>query len=177
MSINLLPWREQLARRRAQRYGLLLLLIIVMIALMAIGARYALVDLKIRYQSRNLHLAELIAQAPTGDAEKATVEYQSLVEQIKLIQSVERDQKNFERIYLFLQQKLPDTMQLARLVWNSQKLILQGRAQHSGSIADLVNALEKCGWFSQVILENLAQEEQEATIAFSILATVQQPSS
>jgi Tfp pilus assembly protein PilN len=170
MSINLLPWRERLARKRAQYYWFSLGISIISLMFITLAVRYVLLDLKDQYQARNLHWANLMSPISVTDAGKLSAEYRAMSEKIKFIESIELNQANFWRIYFFLQQKLPAAVQLTRLVWNPQELILQGQTQSSEPIAALVKALENNHLFSRVTLENLTQGEHNASIQFSILA-------
>lgn len=169
MTINLLPWREAQAQRGACQYGLLLLFSAVLIFTITITFHYYLNFLKTRYQSHNRVLAHEIDSLQIHDDDKKLSEdYQIIAQQIKLIQTVERHQKSFWLEFSFLQQNLPEDIQLNNLLWIQQSLHLQGVAGHSENIGLLVENLEKSHLFSQVNLETIDGDDKNALIHFVI---------
>ena len=169
MTINLLPWREAQAQRRACQYGLLLLFSAALIFIITITIHYYLNFLKTRYQSHNQELAHEIDSLQIHDDDKKLSEdYQITAQQIKLIETIERRQKSFWLEFSFLQQDLPEDIQLNNLSWIGQSLHLQGVAGHSENIGLLVEKLEKSHLFSQVNLETIDGDDKNSLIHFVI---------
>jgi type IV pilus assembly protein PilN len=171
MTINLLPWREAQAQRKARQCGILLLFSAALIFITTITIHYYLNFLKIRYQTRNQELAHEIDSLQIHDDDKKLSEdYQITAQQIKLIETIESHQKSFWLEFAFLQQDLPEDIQLNNLLWIEQSLHLQGIASHSENIGLLVEKLEKSHLFSQVNLETIDGDNKNSLIHFVIHA-------
>ncbi len=169
MSINLLPWREAQVRRDLYQYGLLLLFSAAFIFIITITIHHYLNSLTTRYQLRNQMLNHKIDSLQIEDDDKKLTEsYQITAQQIQLIQTVELHQKEFWREFSFLQQGLPNDIQLNNLLWIETSLHLQGVADHSENIGLFVENLEKSHLFSQVNLETIDSDDKHDLIHFII---------
>lgn len=169
MTINLLPWREAQAHRGACQYGLLLLFSAALIFIITMTIHYYLNFLKTRFQSHNEVLAHEIDSLQINDDDKKLSEdYEITSQRIKLIQTVENHQKSFWLEFSFLQHGLPEDIQLNNLLWIEQSLHLQGVAGHSENIGLLVENLDKSHLFSQVNLETIDGDDNNALIHFAI---------
>ena len=75
---------------------------------------------------------------------------------------------NFGGEFSFLQQGLPNDIQLNNLLWIETSLHLQGVADHSENIGLFVENLEKSHLFSQVNLETIDSDDKHELIHFVI---------
>lgn len=169
MTINLLPWRERQATQQIRRYGVWLLISIMTILLIGWACCYYLNYLKSTYQLQNLHISQQIsAIIVPNDAAELAAAYKNAEQQIKLIQTVNLSQQRFWQEFTFLQQRLPNNIQLTQLAWAGQELHLQGTTDQSELIGSLIKYLENSHLFSQVTLEGIDKDNQNATIRFTI---------
>ncbi len=178
MAINLLLWRENQAKRQTRQYGLWLLMSLIIILILALATHSFLNYLVNIYQLRNAHLSqEITAISVPNDLNKLTVDYQATSQQIKLIQAIHSNQTYFWKEWRFLQQRLPENIELTRLSWVGPELHIEGRTEFSEWIGSVIKSLENSQLFSQVILEKLDKDNETPTIRFTIQAIRAQGSS
>ncbi len=149
IQINLLPWREELRRKRdvaLLRGGIAAL---ALTGLAIFGAYQYINGLQENQQRRNAYL-----QAEIGKLEKQLKEINelkrkrdNLIARMEVIQKLQNDRAEIVHMFDDLVQKLPPGVYLTEFERKGPKLKVQGVAQSNSRVSSFMQALDSSSWF------------------------------
>lgn len=180
--INLLPWREELRKRRQREFG-----IAALGAVLITAGVLALVHIQfnsvINYQqSRNQFLEEQIAQLDEKIQEIATLdeEKRRLLARMQIIQRLQASRPEIVRLFDELVIAMPGGVYFDKLKQQNNKVDIFGYAQSNARVSSIMRRLAKSPWFKDPKLLQIkagAKSEQDGVRLnhFSLQVTQRRP--
>jgi type IV pilus assembly protein PilN len=160
--INLLPWREELRKRRQKEF----LATIAGSVVLAIGVVF-LVHLQfnsmLKYQeTRNQFLQQQIAELDKKIAEirQLDAEKQRLLARMRIIQQLQASRPEIVHLFDELVATIPDGVSFKKLGQQGRRLTLEGVAQSASRVSSLMRKLEDSGWLSKPELVEIVKNQQ-----------------
>lgn len=177
MTINLLPWREQIREQRKKEFvGLLFLAAIIGVVIIIISY-FPVAHLIGSQQQRIDYLQQAITQEKNNlDALKTvTAQKKQIVEQINLIQGLQNDRFRLVQLLDLLVRMVPNDAYLTRIEQQNNEILLEGRAITNAPITELIKNLNNAHLFKNISLSEIKEvgnsgEER----SFSLLLVEQQ---
>lgn len=168
--INLLPWREELRRRRQKEFG-----IRVTMAVVAMLGIVALVHMqysnKISFQKeRNEFLQgeikkldEKIAEIKALDEEK-----ERLIARMEIIQELQASRPEIVHLFDELVATLPEGVYYKKITQQERTLTLQGMAQSNARVSSLMRNLNDSDWLKSPSLIEIKADEKNSPQQFRL---------
>lgn len=173
--INLLPWREAIAKQKQQEFGLVLgLAAVVGIALVAIWYFYNVVLLGAQ-ESRVKHLdgAIVIQDEKIEEIQSLEKKRADLVSRMNAIETLQKDRPNTVRFFDELQTTIPDGVSLNFLEQTTKKVAIQGEAESNARVSNFMRKLDSSEWLGGPKLEIIEKSGKDNTttkgISFKLL--------
>jgi type IV pilus assembly protein PilN len=142
--INLLPWREELRRKRRDEFLVLLSIAALIAVCVGVGV-HMYYDGLIRYQNqRNTFLEQRIAQLAIKIKEIAEIEKRrdKLVERIRAIEQLQEERPGIVKLFDALVQTLPESVSLNSFVQKDRSLVFQGIATSNARVSNYMKRME-----------------------------------
>ena len=160
--INLLPWREELRKRRQKEF----LATIAAAVVLAIGVVF-LVHLQfnsmLKYQeTRNQFLEQQIAELDKKIAEikELDAEKQRLLARMRIIQQLQASRPEIVHLFDELVATLPDGVFFNKVDQQGRRLTLEGVAQSNARVSSLMRQLEDSAWLQKPELVEIVKNKQ-----------------
>jgi type IV pilus assembly protein PilN len=150
-NINLLPWREELRRRR-QKDFLTFVIVAVVAMLGVVGVVHWEINNRIDFQqTRNGYLKEEIAVLDTKikqikDIEK---EKQDLLARMEIIEALQTSRPEIVHLMDELVRTLPEGVYYTDVKQIGRNLDLQGVAQSNARVSSLMRNVDKSDWLER----------------------------
>lgn len=163
-NINLRPWREELRKEKQQQFVLVLLLIAVMSGAIVFTWMQN-VSGQIDFQrQRNSFLQKEIATQNKQIEEIKTLreERKTLIERMRVIQSLQGDRPIIVRVFDELVRTLPDGVYYTEVTKNGDLVHIRGTADKTNSISDLLRNLDGSEWFTDAFLADVKAEKDRS---------------
>jgi len=150
-NINLLPWREELRRRR-QKDFLTFVIVAVVAMLGVVGVVHWEINNRIDFQqARNGYLKEEIAVLDTKikqikDIEK---EKQDLLARMEIIEALQTSRPEIVHLMDELVRTLPEGVYYTDVKQIGRNLDLQGVAQSNARVSSLMRNVDKSDWLER----------------------------
>lgn len=168
--INLLPWRDELRKRREKEF-----IITAVIAALLMGGVVLGVHLhyesRIAYQEqRNQFIETEIAalDKKIKEIEDLKKERDSLIARTQVIQALQSGRPEIVHVFDELVTTLPDGVYYTKVTQKGRSLNLQGVAQSNARVASLMRSLEASKWFDNPSLVEIKDDtQQETTVRLS----------
>ena len=158
--INLLPWREELRKRRQQEFGV--------IAGGAVGAMALIVLLVhlqynawIAYQEeRNEFLNQQIAalDKKIKEIKGLEEEKQRLLARMEIIQKLQSSRPEIVHVFDELVRTLPEGVYYSAVSQKGDRLDLRGVAQSNARVSSLMRNIDKSSWLAQPNLKSIVAQ-------------------
>ncbi|MFZ0257673.1 MAG: PilN domain-containing protein [Gammaproteobacteria bacterium] len=147
--INLLPWREELRKRRQKDFGIAALgaILITVGVLVLVHMQFnSVIDYQ---QSRNRYLEEQIAQLDEKIKEIKTLdeEKKRLLARMQIIQRLQASRPEIVHLFDELVVAIPDGLYFSKLTQESGKVGITGYAQSNARVSSIMRRLAKSPWF------------------------------
>jgi len=147
--INLLPWREELRKRRNQEFGIMGAVAIVLMGGVVAGVHWHFQQ-RIDYQNdRNTFLEQQIAsldkkikQIQDLDREK-----ERLLARMRIIQQLQSSRPEIVHVVDAIVNTLPEGVFYTSIKQKARAINLQGVAQSNARVSSLMRQLESSEWF------------------------------
>jgi len=164
-NINLLPWRENLRKKRKRDFGFQLLFA-VLLAGLATFFWYLQVQKQIEFQeSRNAFIKAEIAKVDKKieeikDLEKKRAE---LVARMNVIQELQASRPMVVHLFDELVKTIPDGVFLKRLVQKGIQATLSGQAQSNARVSAYMRAIDASEWMKDADLKVIKSGDKTKT--------------
>lgn len=142
--INLLPWREEQAKRRRQ-YFLAFLFGMAGVALAAVWLADRVIDRAIDRQvtrSSYLSKAVMVLDSQIKTIDELREQHLRLVERMKVVQGLQADRPADALLFDQLARAVPDGVQLREVIVEGGNVGVRGSAESNQDIARLLRGLE-----------------------------------
>ncbi len=178
-NINLLPWRENLRKKRKRDFGFQVLFAILLAAL-ATFFWYLQVQKQIEFQeSRNAFIKAEIAKVDEKikeikDLEKRRAE---LVARMNVIQELQASRPMVVHLFDELVKTIPDGVFLKSLMQTGIQVTLSGQAQSNARVSAYMRAIDASQWMKDAELKVIKSEDKTETgmSEFELLAKQANP--
>jgi type IV pilus assembly protein PilN len=147
--INLLPWRDELRKRRRDEFlAILVAAVLVAVGIGAAGHFYYL-DLIDKQNQRNAFLDEKIAALKKQIEEIAELdrERQRLIDRIRAIEQLQAERPGIVKLFDAVVETLPDGVSLTSIKQKERALTFSGVARSNARVSNYMKRMER----SQVI--------------------------
>lgn len=148
-NINLLPWREELRRRRSRHLIAATVGVWILGGLLVFGAWQFMEMKKDHQNARNAFLrAEIAAlEDEIREIEMLRERRDRLIARMEIIQGLQQNRTELVRIVDDLVHRLPEGVYLTRIQKRDNAMVIEGRAQSNGRVSSLMRSLEDSEWF------------------------------
>ncbi len=147
--INLLPWREELRRRRNKEFGVLTFVTIALMAAVVAGVHWHFQQ-RIDFQSeRNAFLEQQIAALDKKIREIRDLdrEKERLLARMRIIQQLQSSRPEIVHVVDSIVQTLPDGVFYTTITQKGTAFTMAGVAQSNARVSSLMRQLEASEWF------------------------------
>lgn len=180
--INLLPWREELRKRRQREFGIAAfgaVLITVGVIVLVHMQFNSLINYQ---QSRNRFLEEKIVQLDEKIKEIATLdeEKRRLLARMQIIQRLQASRPEIVHLFDELVIAMPGGLYFEKVQQQSNKVAITGYAQSNARVSSIMRRLAKSPWFQNPELVQIkadAKTNKDGTRVnhFSLQVTQRKP--
>jgi type IV pilus assembly protein PilN len=179
--INLLPWREQQRTERKKSFAVGVVAA-GLAALAVTGAGFLFVRGLVEAQnSRNVRLTEEIKVLDKRIEEINSLEQQKqqFIARMQIIEKLQRSRSEIVHVFDTLVTTMPDGTYLTAVTQTGQRFKIQGVAQSSGRVSNLMKTIEVSQWLKGVELEGLKAvgntSSQDFTLYANQVSTLSEP--
>ena len=152
--INLLPWREELRKRRQRDFGVLAGLSVLAMAVVVLGV-HTYFSGRIEFQqSRNEYLQQQIAllDKRIKEIEELDQEKSSLLARMEIIQQLQASRPEIVHLFDEIVESLPDGVYLTKFAQKGRSLSLEGVAQSNARVSSLMRNTDASAWMENPAL-------------------------
>lgn len=162
--INLLPWREELRKRRQKEFGVLgFATVVVALGIVALVHMQFNDEIEFQHQ-RNHYLQEQIAMLDRKIKQIKDLDEQRhrLIARMEIIQQLQASRPRIVHLFDTLVQTLPDGVYYRKIVQRGNLLTLQGAAQSNARVSSLMRNLDASQWLTKPNLLEIKAEKNKA---------------
>jgi len=159
--INLLPWREELRKKRQRDFGVYTALAAVA-SLLAVAYVHTLINGMIEHQeSRNSYLRQQIAVLDRTILEIKDLEKMknNLLARMDVIQELQGSRPEIVHLFDELVDTLPEGVYLTRVQQLGRELSLTGRAESNARVSSYMRYIDASEWIGKSTLKYIQSEE------------------
>jgi len=163
--INLLPWRDELRKRREKEFIVTAVIAALMMGGVVLGVHLHY-ESRIAYQNqRNTFIdAEISAlDKKIKEIEDLKKERDSLIARTKVIQDLQAGRPEIVHVFDELVTTLPDGVYYTKVSQKGRRLDLTGVAQSNARVSSLMRSLNTSTWFDNPELVEITTSEQKET--------------
>jgi type IV pilus assembly protein PilN len=176
--INLLPWRDELRKRREKEFIITAVIAALMMGGVVLGVHLHY-ESRIAYQEqRNKFIEVEIAALDKKIAEIAELkkERDRLIARTQVIQSLQSGRPEIVHVFDELVTTLPDGVYYTKVAQKGRGLNLQGIAQSNARVASLMRSLDASKWFTNPSLVEIKDDtdKNESVRTSSFILDVKQ---
>ena len=174
--INLLPWRENLRKQKANEFYALAGMLLLATAIAMYGWHWTVND-QINHQSkRNNFIKEEISLVENKIREIKDLEKtrSQLLARMDVIQQLQSSRPEIVHLFDELVTTLPDGIVLTSIKQSGKKISVNGKAQSNARVSSYMRSIEDSKWLGKTKLEiirNSSKESKSEFNAFSLEMT------
>lgn len=160
--INLLPWREELRKRRNQEFAIMGGIAIVLMGAVVAGVHWHFQQ-RIDYQNdRNTFLEQQIASLDKKIKEIQDLdrEKERLLARMRIIQQLQSSRPEIVHVVDSIVNTLPEGVFYTSIKQKKRAINLQGVAQSNARVSSLMRQLESSEWFENPNLVEIKATNQ-----------------
>ncbi len=177
--IDLLPWREERRKQRAQEFYAVLGAVAIAAVLAVFGANWHFSQLIADQEDRNKYLSDEIKILDTKIKEIEQLEgvRTRLLGRKEVIEQLQETRSQMVHLFDELVTTIPDSVRLTTIRQAGNVLTLEGVAQSNQSVSIYLRELDKSGWLTQPILRIIEARgtDQMARFQFALTIRLTQP--
>ncbi len=161
--INLLPWRDELRKRREKEFIITAVIAALMMGGVVLGVHLHY-ESRIAYQEqRNQFIEAEIASLDKKikEIEDLKRERDSLIARTQVIQSLQSGRPEIVHVFDELVTTLPDGVYYTKVTQKGRTLNLQGVAQSNARVASLMRSLDASKWLESPSLVEIKDDTQK----------------
>ena len=163
--INLLPWREELRKRRQKEFGVLALIAMLLMGGVVLGV-HIYFQQRIDYQvKRNNYLNEEIEKLDQKikEIEDLDREKQRLLARMDIIQKLQSSRAEIVHVVDSVVTTLPEGVFYTEIAQKDAAFTVKGTAQSNARVSSLMRALEDSEWFHNPNLIEIKANDEEVS--------------
>ena len=163
--INLLPWRDDLRKRREKEFIITAVIAAFMMGGVVLGVHLHY-ESRIAYQNQRNTFIETEISAldkKIKEIENLKKERDSLIARTKVIQDLQAGRPEIVHVFDELVTTLPDGVYYTKVSQKGRKLNLTGVAQSNARVSSLMRSLNTSTWFDNPELVEITTSEQKET--------------
>ena len=163
--INLLPWRDELRKRRNQEFGIMGGVAIVLMGAVVAGVHWHFQQ-RIDYQNdRNAFLEQQIASLDKKIKEIQNLdrEKERLLARMNIIQQLQSSRPEIVHVVDSIVNTLPEGVFYTSIKQKGRAINVQGVAQSNARVSSLMRQLESSEWFENPNLVEIKATNQPNT--------------
>jgi len=163
--INLLPWRDDLRKRREKEFIITTVIAALMMGGVVLGVHLHY-ESRIAYQNQRNTFIETEISAldkKIKEIENLKKERDSLIARTKVIQDLQAGRPEIVHVFDELVTTLPDGVYYTKVSQKGRRLDLTGVAQSNARVSSLMRSLNTSTWFDNPELVEITTSEQKAT--------------
>jgi type IV pilus assembly protein PilN len=163
--INLLPWRENLRKKRQRDFGIFALASVLFMGAAAIGVHFY-IDSKVDSQvKRNKYLSKEIAAMDRKITEIKELEKTKakLLARMNVIQTLQISRPEVVHLMDEIVMTIPEGLFLTQLQQKGSKLTLSGRAQSNARVSAYMRNIEDSKWIGKASLQVISNKSKTGT--------------
>jgi len=168
--INLLPWRDELRKRREKEFIITAVIAALMMGGVVLGVHLHY-ESRIAYQDQRNTFIETEISAldrKIKEIENLKKERDSLIARTKVIQDLQAGRPEIVHVFDELVTTLPDGVYYTKVAQRGRGLNLQGVAQSNARVSSLMRSLNTSTWFeNSVLVEIKTNPEKERAVRLS----------
>ena len=163
--INLLPWRDDLRKRREKEFIVTAVIAALMMGGVVLGV-HLYYESRIAYQNqRNTFIEAEISglDKKIKEIENLKKERDRLIARTKVIQDLQAGRPEIVHVFDELVTTLPDGVYYTKVSQKGRRLNLTGVAQSNARVSSLMRSLNTSTWFDNSELVEITTSEQKDT--------------
>ncbi len=172
--INLLPWRENLRKKRQRDFGIAALVSVLVVAVGCAAAHFYIEGMINHQKKRNSFLQKEIAQMDQKIKEIEELEKTKakLIARMNVIQELQGSRPQVVHLFDELVETIPDGAFLTKLEQKGSGLTMDGRAQSNARVSAYMRNIEASAWLGNPSLKVISNknENDEELSAFKLNA-------
>ncbi len=158
--INLLPWRENLRRKKQRDFGIAALTSVLIVGLGCAGV-YFYIDSQIQFQNkRNKFLQKEIAAMDKKIKEIKDLEKTKarLIARMNVIQELQGSRPQVVHLFDEMVNTVPEGAYLTKFQQKGNKLTLTGLAQSNARISSYMRNIDRSEWIDKPVLQVISSK-------------------
>lgn len=163
--INLLPWREELRKRRQKEFGVIALIAMLLMGGVVLGV-HVYFQQRIDYQAkRNSYLDEEIEKLDLKikEIEDLDREKQRLLARMDIIQKLQSSRAEIVHVVDSVVTTLPEGVFYTEIAQKGSAFTVKGTAQSNARVSSLMRSLEDSDWFHNPNLVEIKANDEEVS--------------
>lgn len=163
-TINLRPWREELAQERQKQFSMNLLGVAVLAGLIVFAVGFYFDEMKSRQLERNNYLKTETAKLDRQIAQiqELKAKKEALLQRLNTIQNLQSSRPVIVRNFDELVRVLPDGVYYTSLKRTEKNVAIQGNAVDKLDVSTLMRNLNQSAWFSEPSLGSVGQVQEDS---------------
>ena len=160
--INLLPWRENLRKKRQRDFGIAALVSVLVVAVACAGAHFYIEGMIKHQEKRNGFLKREIAEMDKKIKEIEELEKTKakLIARMNVIQELQGSRPQIVHLFDELVETIPDGTFLTKLEQQGSSLSMDGRAQSNARVSAYMRNIETSEWLGNPSLKVISNESK-----------------
>ena len=167
--INLLPWRDNLRKKRQRDFVTLTLLAVLVTGAACGGAHFYVEELINHQNQRNGLLKREIAIVDKKIKEIKELEATKakLIARMDVIQSLQSSRPEIVHLFDELVSTIPEGTHLVKLVQSANAITLDGKAQSNARVSAYMRNIDASLWLGNPELQVVSTKEKTSAVALS----------
>jgi type IV pilus assembly protein PilN len=160
--INLLPWRENLRKKRQKDFGMSVLLALILTGAACGGVHFFVEDMISYQEERNSYLGQEIALVDRKIKEIKDLEKQKaqLIARMNVIQSLQGSRPQIVHLFDELVSTIPDGTHLTKVKQVSDQVTMDGIAESNARVSSYMRNIDLSEWLGNPLLQVITSTDK-----------------
>lgn len=160
--INLLPWRENLRKKRQRDFGIATMVSVLVVAVACAGAHFYIEGMINHQKKRNSFLKKEIAEMDKKIKEIEELERTKakLIARMNVIQELQGSRPQVVHLFDELVETIPEGAFLTKLEQKGSSLTMDGRAQSNARVSAYMRNIDASGWLGSPSLKVISNKNK-----------------
>lgn len=160
--INLLPWRENLRKKRQKDFGMSVVLALILTGAACGGVHFFIEDMISYQEERNSYLGQEIAIVDKKIREIKDLEKQKaqLIARMNVIQSLQGSRPQIVHLFDELVSTIPDGTHLTKVVQSGDQVTMDGVAESNARVSSYMRNIELSKWLGNPSLQVITSTDK-----------------
>ncbi|MDX1444306.1 MAG: PilN domain-containing protein [Gammaproteobacteria bacterium] len=160
--INLLPWREELRKKRQQDFVVALAFTVLLGGAIAFGGKVHVDQLVSHQEARNEFLRGEIRMVDKKieEIKELQATKNRLIARMQIIEQLQKSRPQVVHLFDELVRTLPNGVYLDRATQNGNTIELQGAAESNARVAAYMRNLDESDWLKDPMLGGIESRDQ-----------------